>query len=159
MGISTAGGVLLAIGPYIDLNPEAPPSLATYEAQSYLNIGEVEDGGQVGDESSVINFTSLQDARVRKFKGPRDAGTMAIVCGADSTDEGQQELINAEQTKWDYYFRVILNDQMTLSGHGTTLYFCAKVMGDRRNIGNVMNVIKRTFNLGVNTAITEVLAT
>ena len=152
--ISTAGGVNLSIGGAVVLVPNAPPTLMEYEAQSYVDLGEVEDGGQVGDESSTISFTSLKDGRVRKLKGPRDAGTMAVVCGEDNTDEGQAAMIAAEETVYDYYFRVEFNDPATVGGDGSIFYFAAKVMGDRTNIGNVSNVIKRTFNLGVNTPIT-----
>jgi hypothetical protein len=80
---------------------------------------------------------------------------MAIVCGADSLDAGQLALAAAEGTKLNYNFKVSLADQRTISGQPTYLYFSAMVMGDRRNIGNVSNIIKRTYNLGVNTAILE----
>lgn len=154
MTINTAGGVRLFIG-----SAPASATLPDFEADSYVEIGEVEDAGQVGDESAQITFTSLKDSRVRKLKGPRDAGTMTVVCGADTTDEGQDALIAAEATVFDYNFKVMLNDQLTLSGVPTTLYFAAKVMSKRRNIGNVSNVVRYTFNLGVNSAIFEVNAT
>jgi hypothetical protein len=157
--ISTAGGVTLAIGGAVVLDPLNPPILSDYTSESYVEIDEVEDGGQVGDESSSITFTSLLDGRVRKLKGPRDAGTMAVVVGRDGTDEGQSALQAAETTVYDYFFRVVFNDPATVGGDPTTYYFCAKVMGERTNIGNVSNVIKQTFNLGVNTAITVVAPT
>jgi hypothetical protein len=157
MGVNTAGGVRFFIG-----SPQADPAdiqLADMEADSYVEIGEVEDGGQLGDESQAITFTALKDARVRKFKGPKDAGTIALVCGADTTDEGQDALVAAEGTPLDYNFKAVLNDQLTLSGSGTELYFAGKVMSKRRNIGNVSNVVRYTFNIGVNSPILEVEAT
>jgi hypothetical protein len=153
MGVNTAGGVDVAIG---GVDSSLNHDLAWYQAESYISLGEVEDGGQFGDESSAIPFTALKDARTKKFKGPRDAGTMAIVCGVDSTDEGQDAMVAAEATKFDYSFRVIFNDAITLSGLGTHSYFSGKVMSKRKNIGNASNVVRYTFNVGINTAIQEV---
>lgn len=154
MGINTAGGSRLFIG------TTAPATdAASFEADSYVEIEEVEDAGQVGDESQAVNFTALKDGRVQKLKGPRDAGTMAVVCGDSAGDPGQDALIAAEAQPFDYNFKVMLNDALTLSGTPTILYFRGKVMSQRRNIGNVTNVVKRSFNLGVNSAITEIAAT
>lgn len=153
-GVNPAGGVLIAIGSTVVCT-----DLAEYQADSYVNIGFVEDGGQFGDESKPIEFTALSDARVEKFKGPRDAGTMSLVCGDDPTDPGQGIVEAAQLQKFNYNFRVTLNDAVTLSGDPSTHYFAAKVMGERRNVGNVMNIVKRTFNLAINSAIFETLPT
>ncbi len=154
MTVNTANGVTISIGTTVVCT-----TVMEYEADSYIEIGEVEDGGQVGDEAASITFAALKDARMRKFKGPYDAGTMAVVCGADTTDEGQEALVAAVATKFNYNIRVTLADPTTFTGDPTVLYFAAQVMGERRNIGNVSNIIKRTFNLGVNTAILEVAPT
>lgn len=154
MGVNTAAGSRLFIGTTAPATDEA-----SFEADSYIEVEEVEDAGQVGDESAAVNFTALKDSRVQKFKGPRDAGTMAVVCGDSAGDPGQDAMIAAEGTKFDYNFKVMLNDALTLSGTPTILYFRAKVMSQRRNIGQVNNVVKRAFNLGVNSAIVEVAAT
>lgn len=154
MTINTAGGVRVFIG------TTAPAeSIAEFEQDSYIEVGEVEDAGEVGDEAEQITFTALKDGRVRKLKGPRDAGTMAIVCGADTSDEGQNALIAAEATPLNFNFMVILNDQLTLNGDPTRIYFRGLVMSKRRNIGNVSNVVRYTFNVGVNTELYEVPAT
>lgn len=154
MTVNTAGGSKLYIGTTQDAE-----SVAEFEADSYIEVGEVEDLGQLGDESAEIQFTALADGRVRKLKGPKDAGTMGVICGADSSDEGQQAMVAAEAQIFDYNFKVELNDELTIGGTPTTLFFRAKVMSKRRNIGNVSNVVRYNFNLGVNTEIWEVAAT
>jgi hypothetical protein len=156
MSVNSAGGVNFAIG---GVDATLLMTLMQYEAESYISLGEVEDAGQFGDESTSISFTALKDSRTRKFKGPRDAGTMAVVCGADSTDDGQDAMVAAEATKFDYVFQVTLNDALTLSGTPTVCYFSGKVMSKRRNVGNVSNIVKYTFNVAINTAILEVAAT
>ncbi len=145
MTIGTASGSTLSIG-----GAGQPADLAAFQAESYVEVGEVEDLGQIGDESSEVQFASLSDGRMRKLKGVRDAGTMQVVCGADASDAGQDAMIAAEGEVLDYAFRITLNDQLTLLGTPTTIYFYGKVMSKRRNIGTVNNVVRYNFNLGVN---------
>lgn len=151
MSVNTAEGVSWAIGTTTPCS-----TLMEYEADTYVTIDEVEDGGQIGDEATFVSFTALADGRTRKFKGPFDAGTVALVCGADTLDVGQQALVAALPVKLNYNFRVILADPTTITGEGTILYFSGQVGSDRRNIGAVNNIVKRTFNIAVNTAILEV---
>ena len=154
MTISTAAGVQVFIGSTL-----IGDNLSQFLSDTYVEIGEVEDLGEFGDESEVINFASLADARMRKLKGVRDAGTMALVCGADDADTGQDALIAAEAETLDYNFKVILNDQLTIGGTPSEHYFYAKVLSKRIGVGSVNNVIRRTFNIGINSAITSVDAT
>lgn len=151
MTINTASGTKIYIG-----GTDEATELADFEADSYVEIGEVEDGGEFGDESEQINFTSLGDGRVRKLKGPRDAGSQNIVVGDDMTDEGQQAMDAAEQTPFDYNFKVEPNDAATLGGTNSVHYFRGKVMSRRRNIGNASNVLRKTYVVGINSAIIEV---
>lgn len=153
MTVSTGSGVRLFIG---GVNNNRESDLAEYVADSYVEIGEVEDGGEFGDESEVITFTSLADGRTRKFKGARDAGTMQLVVGDDVTDEGQQALEAAEGEPHDYNFKVVLNDAITLGGDGSTHYFTGKVMSKRRTGIQSNSVVRRNFSIGINSAITEV---
>lgn len=155
MTVSTGSGVRLFIG---GVNNNRESAVEDYVAESYVEIGEVEDGGEFGDESEVITFTSLADGRTRKFKGARDAGTMALVVGDDTTDEGQQALEAAEAEPHDYNFKIQLNDAITLGGEGSTHYFTGKVMSKRRTGLQSNSVVRRNFSIGINSAITEVAA-
>lgn len=130
--------------------------LAEFEADSYIEVGEVEDMGEFGDESETITFVSMANSRTRKLKGPRDAGTQTIVVGDDMTDEGQIALKAAEQTKFDYNIKLVLNDAITLGGNGSIHYYYGKIMSRRRNIGNASNVVRRNFVIGVNSFPIEV---
>lgn len=153
MTVGTGAGTRIFIG---GVNNDRDSVLADYVADSYIEIGEVEDGGEFGDQSEAIPFTSLSDARTRKFKGPRDAGTMPIVVGDDMTDEGQIAMEAAEAQPHNYNFKVVLNDATTLGGNGSEHYFIGQVMSKRRS-GIVANQIrKRTFSVGINSAITVV---
>lgn len=154
MAISTGSGVILAIG-----TTASAPSLAQFQADSYTNVGEVEDLGEFGDESEEVRFTSLTDGRVRKLKGPRDAGTIQVVCGDDDNDVGQLEMLAAEANTLDYNFRITLNNKQTLGGTNGIQYFRGKVMSKRLQVGQANNVLRRRFNVGINSAIVEVAST
>lgn len=156
MTINASSGSKLFIG---SPNQDRNTVLGTYQADTYVEVGEIEDLGEFGDESQVINFTSLSDARVRKLKGPRDAGTMALQVGDDLTDAGQAELEAAEAQNLNYNFFVELNDKETVGGNNSRHYFIGMVMGKKRNVGNASNVVKRMFNIGINSAITSTPST
>src|ERR1044072_4712691 len=145
MTVNTAGGATLYIGTSaIPANIDDltdMQALAEFQADSYIEVGEIEDLGDFGDESEAITFTALKNSRTRKFKGPRDAGTMAIVVGDDPTDDGQAAMVAAEAQPLDYNFKVVLNDKLTLGGTPSESYFYGKVMSKRKNVGNVSNVV------------------
>lgn len=152
MTVNTASGAKLFIG---TANSNRETALLDYQADSYIEVGEIEDLGEFGDESERINFTALSDGRTRKFKGPRDAGEMPIVVGDDPTDEGQIAMEAAEASPLDFNFYVQLNDAISLGGQDSKHYFIAKVFSKRRNVGNASNVVRRNFAVGINSAITS----
>ena len=165
MTINAATGAKLYVGTSAipvpgNFDPSDPSqlsaALASFEADSYIQVGEIEDMGNFGDTSAPINFTSLSDSRVRKKKGPRDAGTMTLVVGNDASDEGQVSLIAAEASNLDFNFKVILNDATTLGGNGSQHYFFGQVMSKSLQVGNATNIVRRNFSIGINSAIASV---
>lgn len=167
MAVNTAAGTTFEIAPqtpsFVTLinNPASADSAIITAANllSWTTVGEVEDLGEFGDEASEITFTALANRRVRKFKGTFDAGTVTVQAGSDPADAGQLAMIAAFASDMDYPFRVTLNDKITNVGTGTTLYFVGKVMSKRRNVGDVENVVRQNFPVGINTEIIEVAAT
>lgn len=165
MAVNTAAGSTFSIGPQsayastVDWSGTEAGIIMAFEALAWTEVGEVEDLGEFGDEASEITFTALADRRVRKFKGTFDAGTVTVQAGSDPADAGQLAMIAAFASDLDFPFRITLNDQLTLDGEPTTLYFGGKVMSKRRNVGNVENLVRQNFPVGINTEIIEVPAT
>ncbi|QIG67852.1 tail tube protein [Rhizobium phage RHph_Y52] len=167
MSVNTAAGSAVYIAPqtpsFVTLidNPASTDSaiITAAEALTWTEVGETEDLGEFGDEASEITFTALSNRRVRKFKGTYNAGTITCTVGSDPADAGQQAMIAAFASDLDYPFKVTLNDKITLAGTPTTLYFTGKVMSKRRNIGNVENVVRQNFPIGINSKIVEDPAT
>lgn len=124
-------------------------------AATWKQVKEIEALGSVGDTSEAIAFTAIDDARTRKLKGPRDAGTMEIVCGIDAEDEGQQAIIAAEKTIFDYEFRLVLNDAPP-GGTPSERLFIAKVMSQSEQYDQANSVMKLNISLGVNSNVVRV---
>ncbi|WP_152045504.1 hypothetical protein [Aureimonas psammosilenae] len=139
----------------------AAKTLSEYKAD--LNpgaeIGEVEDNGQFGDTANEVTGTAVGDRRVQKFRGSLNAGTLALVCFKDALDPGQKALRAAMKSDLDFNFHVVLNDKPTAAGKPTEYYFRGKVMSTSENLGSVDNLIRTTFNIGINSEILEIEAT
>jgi len=152
--ITTATGARYFIGGTTDINYSSDAAAITaFKALTWVEIGEVEDGGELGDESSDVTFQSLSDSRVRHLKGARDAGTLALVVGDDPLDLGQIALRAAEQTKFLYNFKIEYEDAPSADYSNSVDYFRGLVMSFRKNVGEGDNVMRRTANIGINTVI------
>lgn len=131
------------------------PTLTEYQALTWLEINEVETLGTFGDTSEEIAFTALGDARKRRLKGARDAGTLDMAMGADYSDAGQVALIAAEKTIFDYAFRVVFNDAPQ-GGTPSERYFLAAVASASEGVNEANSTLMLNSSLWVNTAITRV---
>jgi hypothetical protein len=157
MPVKTAAGTKVFISA---ATTEATDTIAEYDALTpWTEVGLVETIGEYGDESAAVTFTSLGDSRVRKGKGARDAGNVTITVGNDPGDAGQAALIAAEGTNFVYAFKVVYPDRKTPAGTDSVEYFRGIVMSKRKAVGDVNAVIRRTFNVAIDSPITEKPAT
>lgn len=158
MAITTATGARYFIGGTTAIPYESgdAAAIAAFEALPWVEIGEVEDGGEYGDEATDVTFQSLTSGRVRHLKGARDAGVLPLVVGDDPLDPGQIALKAAEATKFDFNFKVEFEDAPQEGFSGSVDFFRAKVQSFRKNVGTGDNVVRRTANLGISTEILTV---
>jgi hypothetical protein len=154
LAISSTSGAQVFIGP---VNSTADTKTA-YASLSYTEIGEVESIGEFGDQASTVTFTSLSDARVRKRKGVRDAGDLALVVGHDPLDEGQIACTAAQATDFSYAFKVIIADAADANDPDSVFYFRALVSNARIGIGAANAINKRNYALLIDSKIVEVLS-
>jgi hypothetical protein len=157
MAVVTASGSKLYIG--ASVTKSAADTLAEFSAMSsWTEIGEVQNLGQIGDSANIVNFVSLSDGRVRKLKGARDAGTLALVCGRDPLDAGQVACVAAEATASEYAFKLVANDKPNASGTPTTHFFRGIVTSKQESYGAADDVVTVTFNVQVNSELFSDLA-
>lgn len=159
MSISKTAGSKLFISP-VSVNPDTYNSatdsaaLALFEAiNDWIEVEEIEDMGEHGDTAEEITFTSIGDARTRKQKGARNAGTKTIVVGSDPLDDGQVALAAAQATDFNYAFKVVRSDARAINYSNTVEYFIGLVTGEAVNQGAQNNVVKQTFPISLNTKI------
>jgi hypothetical protein len=155
MTLTTTSGAKVYIATGANANSR-PTDATAYAALTWTEVKLVESIGEYGDSSSEVTFNSLSEGRVRKVKGPRDAKSVPIVVGYDPLDPGQIAMIAAEKTKFHYNIRITYDDARDTNDTPSTDYFGGLVMSAAKNGGSADDVTKRTFNIGINTAITEV---
>lgn len=149
-------------GAKVYLCTTASPSASTssqYAALTWVEIKNAETIGEFGDAAGQATFTGLSDSRVRKFKGANDAGDLSITFGRDPLDQGQIDLKTASDTKFNYAFKIVLEDAADANDTDSTFYFQAQIMSVKTNIGGANDVTKLTANLSINSAIVEVAST
>lgn len=155
--LNTAAGCRIALGGKTGADTETE-----YKDDTYVDIGEVEDLGEFGDTFSAVNFTSLRDGRVRKYKGTADAGDLTVTVGLDNGDAGQNALkvAHKDRSKGDYNIKITLNDGDPDASpviNPTTFYLRGKVMNNTVAAGSADNLVRRNVTIGINSDIIELL--
>ncbi|MFV0303413.1 MAG: hypothetical protein ACK5IP_21520 [Paracoccus sp. (in: a-proteobacteria)] len=128
---------------------------ADFTSQAWVEIGETEGLGSVGDASAEITFDAIASSRTRRLKGTRNAGSMEVVCGIDYEDAGQIAVIAAEKTPHDYAFRLVLNDAPA-GGTPSERFFVAKVATAVEALDSANSVMKLNATLWVNSNVVKV---
>ena len=154
--IFTATGAKLFIGPSVTA---ATDTALEYAALAWTEVGMIQTLGEYGDESSEVTFAVLGDGRIRKAKGARNAGTLAITTAHAADDTGQQAMIAAEATYNNYAFKIELPNKLNSTGTNEIQYFRGLVMSKRLNVGGNDTVVTDTYNVGVNSPIISVAPT
>jgi hypothetical protein len=154
--LKTGTGCTIAIG-----TTAAATTAAQFAADSYTEVGEVEEIGEFGDQRNPVQFAALSDGRVRKARGTADAGDVPVIYAHKTADGGQDALKTAydtvSQSLDEFNFRIQLNDSLGVSA--TTFYFRAKIMS--RRVQSISNdgIVRAQSLLAINSPVVEVAAT
>src|SRR5690606_3428940 len=55
-------------------------------------------------------------------------------------------------------FKIVLNDARSANHSKSVMYYAGMVMSKASNMGNVSNVVRRNFDIGINTGVIEVMS-
>lgn len=147
--IITASGTQVFIG--ASVTSSSADTLAEFTAMTgWVEIGLIESLGEFGDAASDVSFAAIGDGRMRHAKGARDAGSMTITCAHTPEDLGQAAIEAAEATNNNYAFKVVVPDSPTGAWSDTIIYFRGLVRSKRKNIGSNDNVVRNTYEVGIN---------
>lgn len=115
-------------------------------------VGLIENFGEFGKVFDLVTFQAVADGRMYKLKGGYNAGNIQFTLGQDLSDAGQLLLKThadaADQSSYPF--------KITLTGADAsydTIYFGAKVMSYRTQMGAVNAVIRAMVSLEINTPI------
>lgn len=159
MAITTAAGTKYYIGTSAAIDYTTDESaIEDFEAEEWIEIGKVEDGGEFGDARNDITALSLSDGRVNHLPGAADAGVMPLTCLNDPLDPGQIAVLDASRTNFEYNFKIEENDAPSELYANTITYVRGRVLSRRKQIGNADNVVRRLFSVGVTTEPLEIPA-
>ncbi|MFC0709224.1 phage tail tube protein [Azorhizophilus paspali] len=152
-GVNTSAGIRFYIGPAYsspiqETSAGLTAALAALEALTYVEVGEVEDAGEIGDTVGTTTFTALSNRRARKYKTIFDAGEQQLVIGLDGADAGQAALKAAQKVKSDYAFKVDYGD-------GSVDYYVGQVTSVRKALGTAESIRKLNVGIAINSAIVE----
>lgn len=144
MTVQTVAGLTMFIGPVT-----AAADIAAYEALApWVEVGEIEDPGEWGDEYGSAEFQNTKERRKRKLKTTADAGSPQITLGRDPSDLGQAALKLALASDDNYAFYYQFQD-------GEKHFFHAQVMSFKNQTGSAEDIVKATCSLAINTEIFE----
>ena len=131
--------------------------VSDFSSVSWTEIGGTTNLGSAGDTSELITSNHIGEARTRKLKGTRNAGSMQVVCDLDYADPGQLALIAAEKAKESYAFKVVFNDAPA-GGTPSVRYFVALVMTAGEQWDEANSVMKLNATLEIDSNIVRVAA-
>jgi hypothetical protein len=152
---ATSGSKLYIAG----VHAAATDTSAEYGALTWVEVKNISNLGDFGDEASQITVDHVGEGRTLKLKGTRNAGEMAVTCSWDALDPGQIAVRAAEKTSFAYDFKLEANDKADDNDTNSIFYFAALVRSARRSQGGPNDVVTMAMTLDITTEIVEVPAT
>lgn len=150
MSIGTFGGGKLYIGTTRPVDfTSANTALSSFSADTYTEIGGLNNMGEFGASANVVQFPLVGDDFVDKSKGTRNAGDPAVVVGRISDDPGQIKVRSAERTKYKFNFKLELADAVDELHTNTVYYFRALVAGAPNQFGGNEDFVTETYTLAI----------
>lgn len=148
---------------YISPTTGEQANQAAYEALSWTEVEWVESIGEFGDSTNPVELTLLGDARVQKFKGSADAGTLQITMafkddayGSPLGGQGFMLAANEDTTSTVYNFKVSFEDSTSSPLGHSTRYFGGQVGTFVESVPGADEILRVTSEVRINTAIVRV---
>ena len=126
-------------GSFLSVSAALPTTYdnTTFEALTWVEIGEVTDLGEFGREYNLVTHNPLKDRRTVKRKGSFNDGSITLQMARDVTDEGQELLQTAQDDDNSYAVQITFQD-------GSVVYTTAQVMSYKSTIGSVDQITTAT---------------
>ncbi|TQX91319.1 hypothetical protein EQW76_00870 [Rhizobium sp. rho-13.1] len=111
MQLNPVAGAKFYIGPAVSNVPDdADLTAANFTAVTWTELKGWQTMGAVGDAATLISEDIISSGRTLKAKGTRNAGSMQNNFIILPNDVGQIAMIAAENTDYNYPFRIVFDD-------------------------------------------------
>jgi len=160
MGIFATAGDKFYIGSAA-MDPKSENFVASdFSAVTWVEVKQLTNLGSLGDEAQSVTADLLGEQRTQSAKGTRRAAVMTVEVAILPTDLGQQAMIAAEASPFNYPFKVELNDKPAAgaSPKNSTRLFVGQVMTSPENYGGANDVTRQSYNVQPNSNIVRVAA-
>lgn len=131
---------------------DAAANLTAFEAfpeNYWTEITNVSNMGEFGASANIVQFPVVSDKYVKKSKGTRNAGDPVLVVGRVSDDAGQIKMRDAEDTKFYFNFRMILEDAANETMTNTVIFWRALVASVTNQFGGVEDFVTESYSMGI----------
>ena len=134
--VITAAGAVFAVS----ANLPATHSQAGFEALTFIEIGEVVDGGAAGKTFNKVDHSPLGEREVFSLKGSFTQGIRTLQLGRDVTDLGQIALLQGLDVDENYAFSITFQN-------GDIMYFTATIDSYTDDINTIDTIVGSTVAL------------
>ncbi|MEO4040345.1 phage tail tube protein [Hoeflea sp. CAU 1731] len=120
-----------------------------YEAvDPWTEVKDLADIGEFGDEANIIEYETIDDARVKKAVGTRNAGDLSVTVARMEDDAGQVAMRAAAKTSNHYDFKMVLSN-------GEIFYFTGPISSARNQLGGANDVTQTVFTVAISSGVLE----
>jgi len=143
-----ASNVITAAGATFATSSALPAThdIAGFVALTFVDVGEVVDGGSAGKTFNKVDHSPLSEREVLSLKGSYTQGVRSLELGKDIADLGQIELQAGLESDLPYAFSITMQN-------GDIYYFIATVDSFTLNLGTIDSIV------GATVALAQCLAT
>lgn len=143
---SNAGSTL-----YVCATPQ-PNKLARadFEALAWVKVTAMGNMGETGSKTNLLNYDTWDDDVIQKSKGLTDAGSPTLEFARIWNDPGQVIMRAIALTPFNYAFKVVRTDPVTVGGTPTILYNRGVVAGPTNPNGKNEDFDLEVYIIGLN---------
>lgn len=126
---------------------------ATPLTDTYTAIGSVTDIGEFGDQAEAVKLLTIEDARVRKLKGTRDAGTFEFSVAREMADAGQIAVRAAAAADGEFNVKIEGPDKPNANvGSKPTTQYLRGLVSEKHKFGDANGIISQSFTVDLTAA-------
>lgn len=128
-------------------------SATTHLTDTYVNISDLTDIGEFGDQSESIKMNFIDAGRTSKAKGTRDAGMFEFTVARNMADAGQNAIRTAAASDFEFNIKLEGPDKPNAAaGSKPTIQYLRGLVSEKHKFGGANDVVSQTFSVDLTLA-------